>query len=49
VVEILLGQVSNDDGQQVVFISMPAEADRQRERLRRVLQRLGATPTTPVT
>jgi len=47
--EIFLAQVSNDDGQQIVFSSMPAEADRQREQLRGVLRGLGATPTTPVT
>jgi hypothetical protein len=47
--EILLAQVGNDDGKQVVFSSMPAEADRQREQLRWVLQGLGATPSTPVT
>jgi hypothetical protein len=45
--EIFLAQISNDDGQQVVFSSMPAEADWQREQLRGVLHGLGATPTTP--
>ena len=29
--EVMLAQVSKDDGKQVVFSSMPAEADRQRE------------------
>jgi hypothetical protein len=47
--EVLLAQISNDDGQQVVFASVPAEADRQREQLRSVLHGLGATPTTPIT
>ena len=47
--EVMLAQVGNDDGKQVVFSSMPAEADRQREKLRGVLHRLGATPATPVT
>ena len=47
--EVMLAQVSNDDGQQVVFASMPAEADRQREQSRGVLHGLGATPATPVT
>jgi hypothetical protein len=47
--EIFLAQVSNDDGQPIVFTSMPAEADRQREQLRGVLHGLGATPTTPIT
>jgi hypothetical protein len=47
--EVMLAQVSDDDGQQVVFSSVPAEADRQRDQLRGVLHRLGATPSTPVT
>jgi hypothetical protein len=47
--EVMLAQVSNDDGKQIVFSSMPAEADRQRDQLRGVLHRLGATPATPVT
>jgi hypothetical protein len=47
--EVFLAQVSNDDGKQVVFSSMPAEADRQRDQLRGVLHGLGATPGTPVT
>jgi hypothetical protein len=46
--QILLAQVSNDDGKQIVFSGAPAEADRQRDQLRGVLHRLGATPTTPV-
>jgi hypothetical protein len=48
-VRSVLAQVSNDDGKQLVFSSMPAEADRQREQLRGVLRGLGATPVTPVT
>jgi hypothetical protein len=44
----MLAQVSNDDGKQVVFSSMPGEADRQRDQLRGVLHGLGATPDTPV-
>jgi hypothetical protein len=47
--EIFVAQVSNDDGRQIMFSSMPAEADRQREQLRGVLHVLGATTTTPVT
>lgn len=47
--EIFLAQVSNDDGKQTVFSSMPAEADRQRDQLRGVLRGLGATPSTPIT
>ena len=47
--EIFVAQVSNDAGQQIMFSSMPAEADRQREQLRGVLQGLGATPATPIT
>ena len=47
--EVMLAQVSNDDGKQVVFSSMPAEADRQWDQLRGVLHGLGATPATLVT
>ena len=47
--EIFVAQVSNDNGQQIVFSSMPAEADRQTQQLRGVLLDLGATPGTPVT
>jgi hypothetical protein len=47
--EVMLAQVSNDEGKQVVFSSMPAEADRQREQLRGILHGLGATPATLVT
>jgi hypothetical protein len=47
--QVMLAQVSNDDGKQVVFASIPAEADRQRDQLRGVLHGLGATSATPVT
>jgi hypothetical protein len=47
--EVFVAQVSNDDGKQVVFSSMPAEADRQARQLRGVLHDLGATSRTPVT
>ena len=47
--EVLLAQVSNDDGKQVVFASVPAEATSQTRQLRGVLHGLGATPATPVT
>jgi hypothetical protein len=47
--EIFVAQISNDDGKQVVFSSMPAEADRQVQQLRGVLHGLGAAPHTPVT
>jgi hypothetical protein len=47
--EVMLARVSNDDGKQVVFSSMPAEADRQRDQLNGVLHGLGATSATPVT
>jgi hypothetical protein len=47
--EVFVAQVSNDDGKQVVFSSMPAEADRQTLQLRGVLHDLGATSRTPVT
>jgi hypothetical protein len=43
----MLAQVrSNDDGKQIVFSSMPAEADRQWDQLRGVLHELEATPAT---
>jgi hypothetical protein len=47
--EVFVAQVSNDDGKQVVFSSMPAEADRQVQQLRGVPHDLGATSRTPVT
>jgi transposase len=47
--EVLLAQVSNDEGKQVVFASVPAEATSQTRQLRGVLHGLGATPETPVT
>jgi hypothetical protein len=47
--EVLLAQVNNDDGKHVVFSSVPAEADQQRDQLRGVLHGLGATPDTAVT
>jgi hypothetical protein len=47
--EIPLAQVSNDEGRQVVFASVPAEATSQTRQLRGVLQGLGATPATSVT
>ncbi len=47
--EAAVSQVINDGGEQVVFSSVAAEADRQQQQLRGVLQALGATPTTPVT
>jgi hypothetical protein len=47
--EVLLGQVSNDEGKQVAFASVPAEATSQTRQLRGVLHGLGATPATPVT
>jgi hypothetical protein len=49
ITEILLAQVSNNDGSQVVFSSMPAEAGMLCEQPRGVLQGLGATPSTPAT
>jgi hypothetical protein len=42
--EVLLAQVSNDEGKQVVFSSVPAEANSQTRQLRGVLHGLGATP-----
>jgi hypothetical protein len=47
--EALLAQVTNDDGKQIVFSSVPAEAISQRDQLRGVLHKLGATAVTPVT
>ena len=47
--EVLLAQVSNDEGKRVVFASVPAEATSQTRQLRGVLHGLGATPATPVT
>ena len=41
--------VSNDQGEQRLFSSVPVEADRQRQQLNAVWRDLGATPTTPVT
>jgi hypothetical protein len=42
----MLAHVSNDDGKQIVFSSMPAAADRQWDQLRGVPHELGATPAT---
>lgn len=47
--EVLLAQVTNDEGKQIVFSSVPAEAVSQQTELRGVLHTLGATEVTPVT
>jgi hypothetical protein len=47
--EVFVAQASNDDGKQIVFSSVPVEADRQTLQLRGVLHRLGETPCTEVT
>lgn len=47
--EVVIARVGNDQGQEVVFGSMPAEANRQAKPLYHVLRRLGATATKPVT
>ena len=47
--EVFVAQVSNDNGERVVFSSLPAEADRQVQQLGYVLHDLGATSRTPVT
>ena len=47
--EVFVAQASNDDGKQIVFSSLPVEADRQTQQLRGVLHRLGETPCTEVT
>ena len=47
--EAIVAQVGGTEGKSVVFSSVPAEADRQQQRLRGVLHRLGAVPGTPAT
>jgi hypothetical protein len=47
--EVFVAQVSNDNGEWVVFSSLPAEADRPVQQLRGVLHDLGATSRAPVT
>jgi len=47
--DVFVAQVSNDDNMQVVFSSVPVEADRQVQQLRGVLHGLRATSRTPVT
>jgi hypothetical protein len=47
--EVLLAQVTNDEGKQMVFSSVPVEAYSQQTQLRSVLHKLGATAATPVT
>jgi hypothetical protein len=47
--EVVLAQVTNDDGEQIVFSSVPAEAVSQRDQLRGVVHKLGATAATPAT
>jgi hypothetical protein len=46
--EVFTAQVSNDDGQQVVFSSVPAEADRQRQQLRSLGESASIGPTRHV-
>ena len=47
--EVMLACVSNDQGEQQLFSSVPVEADRQRQQLSAVLRDIGATPTTALT
>ena len=47
--EVMLACVSNDQGEQRLFSSVPVEADRQRQQLSAVLRDIGATPTTALT
>ena len=47
--EVFVAQASADEAKSVVFSSVPAEADRQPQRLRGVLLGLCAVPSTPVT
>jgi hypothetical protein len=47
--QAIVAQVGGAGGRPVVFGGVPAEADRQHQQLRGVLQGLGATPQTSVT
>jgi hypothetical protein len=47
--EVFAALVGNNNGQEVVFSSVPAEANKQRRQLGGVLQGLGVTQKTPVT
>ena len=47
--EIIVAQVSNDNGKHTVFASVPAEAYHEAQQLRGVMHDLGTTQTTPVT
>jgi hypothetical protein len=47
--EVMVAQVSNDDGKPVLFCGVPGEADRQRTQLNGVLTGLGMTEDTEVT
>ncbi len=47
--EMFVAQATNDDGERIVFASVPVEADRQTQQLRGALHRLGVTPSTEVT
>src|ERR1700739_4276597 len=47
--EVLLAQVTNNHGKQIVCSSVPAEAISQQDQLHGVLDKLGATSVTPIT
>jgi hypothetical protein len=47
--EVMVAQVSNDDGKPVLFSGVPGDADRQRTQLSGVLTGLGMTEATEVT
>jgi hypothetical protein len=47
--EVMAAQVSNDDGQPVLFSGVPSEADRQHTQLNGALSGLGMTADTEVT
>lgn len=47
--EVLLAQVSREEGQPTVFSSVPAEAHAQTRQLRGMLHGMGATSATPAT
>jgi hypothetical protein len=47
--EVFAALVGNDNGQEIVFSSVPSESDKQQCQSHGVLQGLGMTPRTPVT
>ena len=47
--EVMIARANNDQGQEVLFSSLAAEADRRVRQFQHVLYGLGATAITPVT